>query len=387
MINVYMFLATVFLLTFLIGILLKRIKIPWIFGALLVGSLLAIYNPFEAITSSPSFEFLAQLGMYLLLFIIGFEIDLKMLKKNKRFIFSATFFTILFATVFGTLLIYFFLEYSLFISVLVALSFATVGEAILVPILDEFKIINTKLGQSIIGIGTLDDIVEILLLIVVSVLIGTNIHPVFNIFLIFISLGVLGVLILGLAKLKKSKFRLLSIDSLFLITLLILFLFIGIGNLVHAAPIAALFAGVGVNKFIPDDKSDKVKLVVRALCYGFFAPIFFLWVGVTMDMHYLVAYPLLIFLVILVSVGAKLLGSWVAGRKELGTKQSILLGIGLSVRFSTSIIIIKILFDNGLIGADLFSIIVASSIIFNFIVPVLFSRLLVRWKVSREVAK
>jgi Kef-type K+ transport system membrane component KefB len=57
-----------------------------------------------------------------------------------------------------------------------------------------------------------------------------------------------------------------------------------------------------------------------------------------------------------------------------------LLGIGLSVRFSTSIIIIKILFESNLIGSELYSIIIASSIVFNFIIPILFSNLIAKWK-------
>ena len=52
--------------------------------------------------------------------------------------------------------------------------------------------------------------------------------------------------------------------------------------------------------------------------------------------------------------------------------------------FSTSLIIIKLLLDGGLIRNDLYSIIVASSIIFKFLVPVLFSNLLVKWKVAKK---
>jgi len=84
-----------------------------------------------------------------------------------------------------------------------------------------------------------------------------------------------------------------------------------------------------------------------------------------------------------VSKGAKILGTLIIGKKEFGIKKTILLGIGLSVRFSTSIIIIKILFENGLINIGLYSVIVASSIVFKFIVPVLFSNLLVRWKIAK----
>ncbi len=382
MVNLFLFLGAAFLLTFLIGRLLEKIRVPWIFSALLIGSLLAIYNPFTDITSSPTFEFLAQLGMYFLLFIIGFEIDLKKFKKSKNFILRSTFFIIFLEGISGTLVIHFIFGSSWFISSLVALSFATVGEAILIPILDEFKIINTKLGQSIIGIGTFDDIIEILLLIIVVITIDTGIHSTFNISLILLSLALLVIFTILLVKLKKEggKFKFLSIETLFIFILFILFLFLGVGQLANAAPIAALLAGVSLNAFIPKNRIEKVRSEIKTLCYGFFAPIFFLWVGVSMNMKYLIAFPLLVLLVVAVSNTIKILGSWIAGKKELGTKQSILLGIGLSVRFSTSIIIIKILFESNLIGSELYSIIIASSIVFNFIIPILFSNLIAKWK-------
>ena len=386
MINIFLFFAGAFLLIFLVGKLLEKIRIPWIFSSLLLGLFLAIYNPFTSITSSQSFSFLAQLGMYFLLFIIGFEINVKSFKKTGNFILKATFFIILLEAIFGTLLIHFIFNYSWLISSLVALSFATVGEAILIPILDEFKIINTKIGQSIIGIGTLDDIIEILLLILVSILIGVGVHSGINILITFLFLIALGILAVGLTKLKKEnkEFRFLPIETLFLFVLFVLFLFLGIGEFAKATAIAALLAGISLNTFIPNNRIDKIKSGVRYLCYGFFAPIFFLWVGLSMDIKYLFSYPLLILLILVFSAGAKLLGSWIVGRKELGLKKSILLGIGLSVRFSTSIIIIKILFDNKLIGVDLYSVLIASSIIFTFIIPILFSKLLVKWKIRKN---
>jgi len=50
------------------------------------------------------------------------------------------------------------------------------------------------------------------------------------------------------------------------------------------------------------------------------------------------------------------------------------------VRFSTSLIIVKILLDNGIINAGLYSVIVASSIVFSFVIPLLFSNLLAKWR-------
>lgn len=381
--NIALFLAFVFVLTFLIGRLMEKIRVPWIFAALLIGFSLAIYNPFPSVTSSETFKFLAELGMYFLLFMIGFELNLKELIKSGRFIVRATFFIIFLEGIAGTLLVHFVFGYEWYISMLVAMSFATVGEAILLPILDEFGAVNTKLGQSIIGIGTLDDIIEVLVLVLVILLVGSSGNSHEGLLLVLVSLFALFFLTYGLTKLKSEgrKFRFLKIENLFVFVLSIFFLFIGVGEYAHAAAIAALLAGIGLKVFVPKERLEAVESEIKTMCYGFFAPLFFVWVGLSMDVKYLVAYPLSILLVVAVSKGAKLFGSYVIARKELGVKQSILLGIGLSVRFSTSLVIVKILFENKLIGSDLYSIIVASSIVFKFIVPVLFSRLLVRWKV------
>ncbi len=382
--EVFLFLAFAFSLTFAIGLLLEKIKVPWIFASLLIGGALAFYNPFYSVTSSPAFAFLAQLGMYFLLFVIGFEIDLTKMKKAGRFILKSTFFIIFLEALFGTVLIHFVFGYDLFISFIVALSFATVGEAILIPILDEFKIINTKLGQSIIGIGLLDDILEILILIVVIFIVGTATHTPTDIGMTIGALFILFGLTFALTKLEKAskKFNFLNVEILFLFILFVFFLFLGIGEYAHAVPIAAFLAGIALKTFIPEKRLKKVESEVKTMCYGFFAPIFFLGVGLSMDINYIITFPLLILLIVIVSNGAKLLGSYIVARKELGSKQSILLGIGLSIRFSTSIVIIKILFENDIIGNKLYSIIIASSIVFIFLVPLLFSNLLVRWKVA-----
>ncbi len=384
--QLFLFLALVFSLTFIFGLLLEKIRVPWIFSALLIGNLLVFYNPFYMVTSSQAFTFLAELGMYFLLFIIGFEIDLTKMKKAGKFILKSTFFIIFLEAFFGTIIIHFVLGYELFISFIVALSFATVGEEILIPILDEFKIINTKLGQSIIGIGILDDVLEVLILIVVIFVVGTSSYAPINIGFTILALFLLFALTFGLTKLEKTgkRFNFLDIEILFLFVLFVFFLFLGIGAYAHAIPIAAFLAGIALKTFVPEKRLQKIESEIKTMCYGFFAPIFFIGIGLSIDINYVLAFPFLLLLVILTSNGAKLLGSYLVARKELGLKNSILLGIGLSARFSTSIIVIKILFENNIIDNKLYSIIIASSIIFTFVVPILLSTLLARWKIPRS---
>ena len=337
--NLFLFLAVGLFLTFLTGRFLEKIKVPGVFSALILGLLLAVSGRLTTEISQPLFASLSDWGMYFLLFIIGLEINLGKLKKLGAFIVKSTLMIILFEACLGSLLIHFFFHYSWFISLTAALSFATVGEAILIPILDEFKVINSDLGQTIIGIGTLDDIFEIAALIMVTVLINVK---------------------------ADSWLNFISLQS-------------------QLAPIGVLLAGIILRQFFPADLLQRIITAVKIIAYRCFVPIFFLRVGARMDVHYLFSYPLLVLLVVAVSNAAKIFASWLMGRKKLGLKKSILLGIGLSVRFSTSLIVIKILFENGLIGVDLYSVVVASSIVFAFIVPVLFSKLLVRWKSAFEV--
>lgn len=380
--NIFLFLSIVFLLTFIIGKLIEKIHIPWIFSSLLIGFALAIYNPFTDITTSSTFDFLAQLGMYLLLFIIGFEIDLKEMKKQGKFIIKTTTITIFLATFLGTLLIFFLFVRDIFISIIVSLSFATVGEEILIPILDEFKLTNEPLGQTIIGVGTLDDIFEIFTLILVILFVGTSAQSIVDVVIILVALVVLFILTIGFMKIgkKRSKFKHTGVESLFVFVVFVLFLFIGVGFYAGAAPLAALFAGIGLKTFLPKERLEFIESEIKTVCYGLFAPLFFLWVGASMNLSYLLMSPIFILLVVIVGFAAKLLGSYLGGRKTLGKKDSLLVGIGVSVKFSTGIVVMRILFSNELIDSELYSIIIASSIIFTFFIPIIFANLISKRK-------
>lgn len=63
----------------------------------------------------------------------------------------------------------------------------------------------------------------------------------------------------------------------------------------------------------------------------------------------------------IVAKGSKLLGSFLFFRKMLGNKYSLLMGPGLSVRFSTSLIVQLILFNSGFISLALYSALIATA--------------------------
>ena len=380
---IYLILSLLYLITFLGGRLIEKIRVPWIFSALFLGFIFSLYNPFPAITSSDTFRFLASLGMYFLLFIIGFEIDIKEIKRESGFLFVSTLFIILSEGLCGMLLIHLLFQLNWFLSFLVGLSFATVGEAVLLPILDEFKIINTKLGQSIIGIGVLDDIFEIFTLVLAISMVGiSSAHPTSTILGTLISLILVFGLTYFLSLLKKEgkKFKVCNIETLFLFTMFIFFLFLGIGNYADIDALAALLAGVALKNFIPEERLKFIESEIRSVCYGLFAPLFFFWVGITTSLTYLSQNSLILLIFFLVPFISKLIPSYLVGRKKLGKRDSFLLGIGLSVRFSTSIVILKFLFEHQLIPVSLYSVLIASTALFTLLIPISFAWLLQRWK-------
>ena len=382
--NLFLLLAGLYLVTFFFGRYLERIRVPWIFTSLLLGLILSFFPVLKETAQTSTFQFLAWLGMYFLLFLIGFRLDLKEIKKLEKYIFFGTFSIILSEALLGGTLIHFVFHQRWFLSFIISLSFATVGEAILIPILDEFKLLKTKLGQAIVGIGTLDDIIEVFLVILIIIVL-----PFFlpqqeitvqrnELFIIFFSLVLLFFLAFGALKIERSLIlgRYEKMELIFLLLIALFFLFVGIGDLAEASALGALLAGFVIKNFLPKERIRFIEAEIRGLAYGFFGPIFFFWVGLTTNFVYLLKFPGLVLLLVLITYCAKVISAFLATKKLLGKKSSLLLGIALGARFSTSIVIIKFLFEKGLINESLYSVLIGSTAIFTFLVPILLAFLL-----------
>jgi len=383
--NLSLFLALIFIITFSFGRLLEKIRVPWIFAALFLGLLLSFDSHFTVLSNSSTFEFLAQLGMYFLLFIIGFDLNLKEISKQKKIVAKISTFIILTETLLGALLIHYVFKISWGISILVATSFSTVGEAILIPILDEFKLTKTKVGQSILGIGTVDDVVELMTIIAVALLLGERNDKTLTSF--FINIFYMAVLftipfLISLIHKKIHNFKFKNVPSLFLFSMFMIFLLVGIGAYVESAALGAILAGITLKLFLDKKQSAYIESTVRTVSYGLFVPIFFVWVGQSINMKYIIQGPLIVLAILLITTLAKVLTTYLLGKKTYGKKESILMGIGLSAKFSTSIVILSLLLYKNIIPLSLYSTLLGAMTISQFIIPILFSYLSKKWAPS-----
>jgi len=388
--NLSLFLAGIFLLTFFFGKLIEKARIPWVFSALFLGLTYSTLNLPRETISSETFVFMAELGMYFLLFIIGFDLNIKEILKQGKFIFKLSFFIIFTETLLGTIVIYFLFDTGWLIALLVASSFATVGEAVLLPILDEFKITKTKFGQTILGIGSFDDIFELITVVVASLLLGYSAGnsgiAITTSLVIFAFLFFVPLLLIVFSK-KIHHFRFKGIPSLFLFGIFTVFLFIGIGNYADFAPLGALLAGIALKAFLTKGQTEHLEPIMRIISYGFFVPIFFFGIGAGVDIRYLMSAPLIIFVILFITTTTKIFTSYIIAKKKFGVKKSILFGIGLSAKFSTSIVIITMFFNQKIILSDLYSALIGAMIISQFLIPVLFSFLLKKWSLKFEEVK
>lgn len=384
--EIILFLAIIFLLTYIIGKGLSKIKIPWIFAPLLIGLVLSVKNPFQEITQSNTFLFLAQLGMYLILFSIGFQLNLKEIKESSKFIFKITTAIILSETLVASILIHFIFGLPWLISILLSLSFATIGEAILLPILDEFKLTKTRFGQTILSIGVMDDVFEVLAIILITLLIRytTKISPLGSIVDILILIALFAITFLIIKYSEKIKiFQDKNNLIIFLLLMLTFFLFLEIGSIINAAAIGSLLAGIALKKLIPEKSIEKIESQIKAITYGFLAPIFFLWVGLDVNLNYIIKYPALIIIFTLATYLTKAITSFFIARPSLGNKKAFLLGISLCVRLSTSIVVLKLLLEEALISSEIYSVLIGTQLVFKFIIPLALSYFITKWKISK----
>ena len=385
-------LATLFALTFFVGGLLEKMRIPAILGALLVAMAMHYTTVGDYLVQAPfsePFSFLAQLGVMFLLFFIGLQIDLKDMQALSRDILWATVLNTVIPFILGVIVMLS-LGYGWLIAFVIGLTRMPTAEAVIVPILDEFKMIRTRVGGFIIGAGVLDDIIEVFLIAFISVWISQETFAATSTENEITGL-LAGVVIFMLIVWVSYRWLLPFISqwlpnqprNLILLTMLILFGFSGLSEYSNLGlVVGSIIAGVLLRPVFNQagETGDKARNAIRAISYGFFGIIFFFWVGLSVDLGGMLAEPELAILLFLAAFIGKLIGIFLmVPMHKLSRHEAWTIGIGLNARLTTEIIVAKILLDANLIDIHLFTALVAASSLSTIIVPLLFTLLIRSW--------
>ena len=392
-------LALLFGLTYILAGFMERLKIPGILAALFVA-MGAHYTPIGDLLSQGSFyeifTVLAELGVLFLLFFIGLQIDMGEMRSQSKNIILATVLntTIPFALGVGVMR---YLGYDWIVSFVVGLTRMPTAEAVIVPILDEFDLIKTKVGNYIVGAGVLDDVIEVFLIAFVSLwisdksgLTGSDSQEIMDLLINVTIFIVAAWMTRKWILLPLSHWMKVKVANLILLTIIILFVFGGFAEhtdlgLVVGAIVAGMLMRPVFNA--SGDAGIQATKAVRAISYGFFGIVFFLWIGMSVDLSGMFKAPELAILLFLAAFIGKIIGIFLmVPTGQLNSKEAWTIGIGLNARLTTEIIVAKLLLDAHLIDSQLFTALVAASSVSTIVVPLLFSLMVSYWKEALMVS-
>jgi Kef-type K+ transport system membrane component KefB len=322
---------------------------------LFMGQTITVYNyPFtlpELNYLSPEFQLLAEIGILFLLFISGLETSLSQLKKMGK---PSTYIAIggvIVPLVFGILVGLLF-GYSLPVSIVIGLILVATSVGVTVRTLMDLHVLDSDVGTTILGAAVIDDVIGIVLLAFVfgfdsPVTLGLKIVIFFFIFL-YLGLKVIDrILNLGERILLPKAFLSISL-SIFLI---ISFFASALGI---AGIIGAFVAGLLIGNTL---KSRKIIDDVRAIGYGLFIPLFFVWVGAQLwsgastDLTTYASIGLLTLMIIIVAILGKLFGCSIgAFLSHMKKRECIQIGIGMIPRMELALIIVTSAISTGVIS-------------------------------------
>lgn len=369
---------------------------PWVISLIIAGIIVGP-SGFDILQESQVIDFLAQVGLVFLMFMAGLETNLLQYNTAHKYKRVATMSVlnglIPFAIGFGVAWI---LGYEFQVAFLVGVIFISSSIAVVIPALEVTDILRHRLGQSIVSMTVILDITSLVLLSVVLQTVDPITFLPLPIFYLII-LGALYAFRWAIPKIRWIfKKEIVSERDVFqqelqsilviLIGTVALFEIIGLHPI-----IAGFFAGVVLSSTIT---SIALEEKIRAMSYGIFIPIFFVFVGAQTDflsLQNINDFIIFAMIIVVASVTSKYLSGYIGGRLAGFTKiESSLVGASSIPQLSTTLAVAFSAKELGLIDEKLLSSLVLLSIITTFIGPILiksFSKKHIKKEISEHESR
>lgn len=370
--NYLLVLVSILLVAWLMGEVFERLQMPAVVGQLVGGFLLgpAVLNWVKPSSMIATF---AELGVIVLMFLAGLESDLNLLKKY----FKPSIVVAVLGIVLPVISIYAlgrFHSLSTLESLFIGVIFAATSVSISVAVLKEMHALNTDAGVTILGAAVADDILSVLLLSAVVTIFGVSDDgPQLSLPMI-VGLQVLFFLLIwGLYYVvKKFPIRIWqnwqSYVSLF--ALLFCLLLSGIAEDVQLSAITgAFFAGIIVSQ---TEYRKQVTVQVENFGMLLFVPIFFVNVGLNMQLSGIMSNVWLFIDLSLLAIITKFLGAY-EGSRMFGFDHvsAAEVGAGMISRGEVGLIIAEMGLKSHLISENYYSTIIAAIVITTIVAPLI----------------
>lgn len=268
------------------GLLLIRLKQPVVVGYIVAGlilgpSVLGLVNDREQVA------LIAELGVLLLLFVIGLELDLRAFRKVYQVAVMTAVLQAL-GSVGIMLFLSHFLAWDIGLAILIGFSFALSSTAVAIKILEDTGELRSGPGRIIVGILIAQDLAVIPMLLIVGGLAGDG-YSIASLLKLLIAVGVLAVMIRYLStheELEVPLFRRLdgNTDIAVLAAVAVCFAVAALAGLAGLSPAyGAFLAGLFFGNTSHREPMLKAALPVQSL----FIAAFFLSIGMLIDLRFI----------------------------------------------------------------------------------------------------
>ena len=371
------------------GWIFRKIGQPTVIGEIIAGiflgpSVVGMYLPeYSAmlfpVESLGNLQFLSQIGLILFMFVIGMELDLKVLKNKANDAVVISHASIVFPFALGIGLSYFiyhrfapagveFLSFSLFMGIAMSIT----AFPVLARIVQERGIHKTRLGTIVITCAAADDITAWCLLAAVIAIVkaGTFMSSLYVIgcatLYVLMMLFVVKPFLKKVGDLYANRNELSKpIVAIFLLTLIIS------SYMTEVIGIHALFGAFMTGAIMPDSTKfrnifiEKVEDVALILLL----PLFFVFTGLRTQIG-LISDPELLKItgyIILVAVAGKFVGSALAARfVGQNWRDSLTIGALMNTRGLMELVVLNIGFDLGVLSPEIFTMMVIMALVTTF---------------------
>src|ERR687891_1428697 len=367
--------AVIMIIAAIMLIITYKLRQPMVIGYILAGMVIGPYTPpFTLIQSVETVNVFAELGIIMLLFVIGTEFPIAKLKSV-----SKTSIIVGIPESLGTLFIVFFiaqtLGFSFFDSVFIALAMSITSTVVTIKILEELNVVRDRSSVLILGILIIEDIIAVSALAILQSTASAGSDQV-SIIQISLSIGVVlafigSILILGSKFIPGALDKVGKTNDYALLLIVILGLAFGLSFIAKALGLSVVIGAFLAGVLVAESKTANIAKVITIPLRDVFSALFFISIGALMNISLIPLFIVPAIVLILSSFASKLLiVTGILQFRGYDYSTSLRTGLGLSSsRGEMSLIIAKGGQDIGVISSSVLPILGVVTVVTTFLAP------------------
>lgn len=381
-------LSLLLLFAYIFGTLFEKIKGPRVVGEIIGGMILGgscLFILFPNFMKNIFFAYpeegqvlniFYQLGLIFLMFLSGYNTELKIDKENSKIIslvfVGATIFPMLLSIPFANIFRQYFIgtvNNNISFTLVFCIGVAITSIPVISKIFFDMGIMNTKFSNTILTVATFQDLCLWILLNIATCISTTGEIKLSKMLIIVATTIGLFLLITIFSRKVKPLKKEIDTKLFYVISFILLFLVCGtISKLGINIMYSAFLVGYIIKAIFGSDKKVKEKISsLENIIFAFFVPVYFALVGIQLNViHDFSIIRFIIFFII--AFGLEFIGTWgTLLLSKLSTNMKMNFAITMNARGGPGIVLATVTYAANIINLEFFTILILTTMLSSMI--------------------